>query len=368
MPVISKHITKISLRNTFVELIKLNSFYPYDLVAQRYVLKRLEHPNIFLTTDDFGNVIARIDGDPAKEPLMLNSHFDIPEDTPEVLFSESENEVIATGKNILGADAKTGVAILIELALFLAKNNFKSLPTVEFVFTRGEEQGLNGAHALDLDIVRSRKGIILDQDGPVTEVVAKAPTYINLKGVFTGKTVHIREPEDGKNALQMAINSLHQVPFGYTDKSKKVTWNVGTLSGGAALNSVPAHVEFGADVRSFNDRLLDSELERILKLFTKTTQKLGGTFFSDYQKLCVAYEINKKSPLIKKLENAYAQMGLKPKYIETIGASDGNVFNARGIETVTIGSGYYDAHQYYERADLGDMQQIAKFLFKYLSI
>lgn len=349
------------LRQTFKELIEINSYYPDDLAVQRYVTDRLNKAGLTFMLDDFGNIITPLPGND-QPPVLLNTHIDIPEDTPKVEYRETPEGFEGTGKTILGADPKTGLAVLIELAIALAKDEPARHAPIDFVFTRGEERGLLGATSLDMTKVRARTGLVIDEDGPANVGVVKAPGMVKFEGEFIGKIAHSREPWLGSNALQMAAEAMTNAPLGYTDESKRVTWNVGLLQAGTAINSVPGSVAFVAEMRSFNGELLQTEAQRIKNIFTKAAEKYGGNLEATIATLYEPYELNADDPLRLKVTALLKELDLTFSPLETYGASDANVFNARGLRCMAIGSGYYNAHQYIERADLADMEQLAQFL------
>lgn len=362
-------INKDRLRRTFIELIEINSFYPDDFGVQEYVLNRLQHKHITCLQDDFGNIIASLEGNADKPAVMLNTHVDIPEDTPQVAYRENaDGDIEGTGKTILGADPKTGLAVLIELALALADDfPYKRAP-VDFVFTRGEEQGLLGARALDLTKVRAREGLVIDEDGPTCVVVTQAPGSVKFNGTFIGTTAHSREPWLGINAIQMVADAIAQVPLGYTDASQSVTWNLGVLEAGAAVNSIPCSATFLAEMRSFDHDRLQAEAQRVYDVFSEVAAKAGGRLEAQRQTLYDPYFLDEQDPLLVKMNTVFNELSLEPSYLHTFGASDANVFNTRGIRCAAVGSGYYNAHQYVERADIHDMQILADFLDRFVRL
>lgn len=353
------------LKQTFTELIAINSFYPDDLKVVEYVLDACKGAGVDAFQDDFGNVIAKLPGN-SQPAVMLNTHVDIPEDTPLVDYEFSNGEFIGTGKTILGADPKTGLAVLIELMKYLSTQDHNGHSPVEFVFTRGEEQGLFGARGLDVSKLDSKVGLVIDEDGPANVLVTKAPGEIKFMGKFIGKVAHPRDPSHGINALQMAVNAIGQVPLGYTDDSQQASWNVGILSAGTASNSIPGEAAFLAELRSFNDEFLEQESARIFEIFKQSAIDLGGVLEATVEFPHKSYEISEDDPLLQRLILVQQQLGLKPELRHTFGASDASILNDRGIRCLPIGSGYYNAHQYTERASLTDMQTLAEFLLAFV--
>ena len=238
---------KQRLENTFTDLIKINEVYPNEDKIIEYVENRLTKESVSWQEDGFRNIIAKIPG--VGEPLMLCTHLDIPESAPDVKYEKENGILRSAGNGILGADPKSGLAVLIELLIDLNKTNPKTHVPVEVVLTRGEETGLFGARNLDYSLVQSKMGIVLDEDGPVTNIVTQAPAYVRVDATVIGKAAHPRDPNDGINALKVACETLVKIPWGYSTKG--VTWNVGLLSSGTARNTIPGSVEIKAELRGF---------------------------------------------------------------------------------------------------------------------
>lgn len=349
------------LKQTFIDLMKIDGIYPYEQKVIEYVKSRFSQFSIPLTEDSFGNLIIYIPG--TGEPVMYSTHLDIPEPAPNVKWIEEGTRLTSDGSGILGADPKTGLAILIEYTIDAFQKNSNEQRSVEIVLTRGEETGLLGAINLDYSKVTSKMGLVLDEDGPVTQVVTQAPAYVRIDANFLGKIVHPREPELGINALRVATEALHQLPWGYARDG--VTWNVGLFQSGTARNSVPGSASFKAELRSYNTQHAVEEGERVERVCQAAADKHQAKLKLERVLEFEGYELKRDHTLFQRLENVFQLMNLKPNYFSTFGGSDANVFNAHGIRTVPIGSGYYNAHQYTEAADVADMAQIYEFLIRF---
>lgn len=355
---------KERIRATFLDLIAIDGIYPQEDAVIAYVEKRLREAGVAFEKDAFGNIIAKIPG--AGEPIMLSTHLDIPEPAPKVRFVEKGDRIVSDGSGILGADPKTGLAILIEFLIKMAREDHATHAPIEAVLTRGEETGLLGARNLDYSKVSAKFGLVLDEDGPVTQVVVQAPAYVRFDAVCLGKIVHPREPEKGINALQVFTKALHEIPWGYS--SKGVTWNIGQFEAGTARNSVPGRASLKAELRSFNTAQAVSEGERIEQALTKSVMASGAQCQIEKEVEFEGYHLERGHSLFERLERTFKAMGIAPHYFATYGGSDANIFNAHGIMGVPIGSGYYNAHEYTEVADLGDMVQIFEFLKRFVSV
>lgn len=353
---------KQRLRSTLLDLFAFNEMYPNEKEVIDYTIKRLSEHGYRCELDSFRNIIVRLEG--TGESVLYSTHLDIPESAPNVRFTEEGDILRSDGSGILGVDPKTGLAILIEFLINEAQKPVGDRLPVEVLLTRGEETGLFGARNADYHLLTSKIGLVLDEDGPVTQVVVKAPAYVRFDAEFQGRVVHPREPENGVNALQAASAAMMSIPWGYSTPG--VTWNIGLLSAGTARNSVPGNVKLNAEIRSYDTALAISESERIKSSFCREAEKVGAKCLVDTELEFEGYALERNHPLFVRLENTFASMKLTPNYFETFGGSDANIFNAKGIRCVPIGSAYYNAHQYTEYADIKAMAEITEFLHRFI--
>lgn len=355
-------MNKETIKQTFIDLINISEVFPHEDEVIDYIRSRLEKADVYYRLDRFRNIIAFVPG--IGEPILLNSHMDIPEPNPDVSYFFDDDLIRADGTNILGADPKAGLAVLIDFVCYINNHDHNTHRPIEAVITRGEESGLIGASNLDYSMLNSKKGIVLDEDGPVERVIVKAPTKINFDVTFHGKPGHPCRPES--NSMVEAISvALSRMPQGF---SKAGTFNIGYLNSGTARNVIAGKAKLHGELRGHNTRALIEECAKIRKIFLETAEKYEAGCFFEENFLYLSYSINMESELISKIRQTHSVLGMKTSFADTYGGSDANKFNARGIETVPIGSGYYNSHQYDEFVSLSDMQDIFEFLKKFFSL
>lgn len=353
---------KERITETFIDLMKINEIYPNEKEVIDYTTKRFSDAGVKWQLDSFRNIVVKIPGN--GDPVLLSTHLDIPEPAPDINFTIEGDILKSDGNSILGADPKSGLAILIELAIDLVKQDATTRAPVEMLLTRGEETGLHGARNADYSLLESKIGLVLDEDGPVTQVVVRAPAFVRIDASFVGKIVHPREPEKGINALHSACDALMSLPWGYSTEG--VTWNVGCFESGTARNSVPGRASLKAEMRGFDGDLVKAEGERVENKFREIAEKHGATLEIENEFEFGGYHLERNHELFQRLDNTFASMNLTPNYFETFGGTDANVFNANGILSVPIGSGYYNAHEYTEYVNLAEMEEIYHFLVNFL--
>ncbi|HEX4211008.1 MAG TPA: M20/M25/M40 family metallo-hydrolase [Candidatus Binataceae bacterium] len=200
------------------------------------------------------NLIARIKGRESNvAPLVLNTHLDTvpPGDLP--FWSACEGDpfapVVKDGRiyGLGAADTKLD---------FIAKVFALSATTpprreVYLVATFGEEHGMVGARemaaaallprgglafvgeASHLQVITAHKGfMVFELTLPFTPQKLAQP--VKLEGVvFTGKSAHSSTPALGRNAIRLALESVHDNP----------AMQVAAIAGGDAVNKVPSRCE-----------------------------------------------------------------------------------------------------------------------------
>lgn len=90
-----------------------------------------------------------------------------------------KDEVIySDGTTLLGGDDKAGIAAFIEAIAVIKEQNL-SHGDIEVVFTILEESGLTGSKCLDLNGLKSKKVIVLDE-GTVGWIIVQGPAQDTL--------------------------------------------------------------------------------------------------------------------------------------------------------------------------------------------
>lgn len=353
---------KTRLRQTLLSLMAINEVYPDENDVITYVEKRLKHPDILCQRDGFNNIIVKLPG--VGEPVLLSTHLDIPEPAPDVRYTIDGDTIRSDGTNILGVDPKAGLAVLIELIIDLTDRPRDSHVPIELLLTRGEEAGLHGARQADYSLIQSKLCLVLDEDGPVTQVVTQAPAFGRIDAKFTGKVVHAREPENGINALHAACDALMSLPWDYA--APGVTWNVGLFQAGTAGNSIPGIATLKGELRSFDTAKVKEASDRIERTMREVAKKHGTSIDIENTIEFEGYRIEETHPLIRRLDATYSRLELSPNYFSTFGGSDANILNTHGIASVVLGCGYYNAHQYTEFVHVNEMEGVYRFLREFV--
>ncbi len=288
-----------------------------------------------------GNLIVRVPGRGEGTPVALCAHLDtVP--TVEAPTVVVENGVVRSdGRTVLGADDKAAVAAL----LLVLRDLGREAPAadVEFVFTAGEEIGLQGAKAMDLDDLRSRLVCVFDSEGAPGTVIRSAPTLKAVVARFHGTAAHSGiEPEHGRSAVVAAARAVAAMRLGRLDPDS--TANVGLIEGGSAVNVVPEHCTVSAEVRSRDDALLAQHLTQVVEACTVAAAEVGVDVDLDIEEHFRGYSWEDGSLPLRLVDEALAAAGIEARHVAGGGGSDSNVFNARGLAAVTLGVGFERVH------------------------
>ncbi len=363
-------INKERLKETLLELIALDSPSKLEGLVASYVKKRLETLSIPYEEDqarkkikgDSGNLIAWVDGLLDKEPILLNAHLDTVQKPGEKIKVKFKGEIFKSdGNTILGADDKSGVAIILEVLEIIKEKGIRHCP-LQPVFTVCEEIGLLGAKNLDYSLIKTPWGLILDGGNP-SEIINRAPMANRFLIEIIGKEAHAGlHPEEGINAISLAAKAISQISWGRIDE--ETTCNVGIIEGGKATNIVPGKTIIKGEVRSHSKEKFEKQTNLIMDTFKKISPGLNIDVIDDYPLMIV----EENHPLIKLIEETGEKMGIEIALKITGGGSDANIFNNKGIVSVIMGTGMKKVHTHEEYIDLNDMVKSANLLLNIITL
>lgn len=247
-------------------LVRMNTINPpgHEDQCTHLLAQRLSEAGFECRFSEFSarrtTLIARLGGRPGKLPLCFTGHVDIvplgaaPWTVPPFSADIVEGKLYGRGSS----DMKSGVAAFVVAAISLA-DLIRESAGVTMVITAGEETGCEGAfHLANSTADREWMG----QAGAlvVAEPTANAP-YIGHKGAFwlkaqaQGVTAHGSMPEQGDNAVYKVARAAGALQaFRFDEPAHalmgRATLNVGTISGGLNINSVPDAAELTIDIRT----------------------------------------------------------------------------------------------------------------------
>jgi succinyl-diaminopimelate desuccinylase len=244
-------------------LIRFNTVNPpgNERECSRYLGELLQSAGFFVQYHEFADlrttVIARRGSDCAKKPLCFTGHVDVvplgaqPWSVDPFGAELSEGKLFGRGSS----DTKSGVAAFVAAALEQTKAIDRG-PGVVLIITAGEETGSAGAFqvaALGAAAI-GEAGAIVVAEPTGNYPLAGHKGALWLKARTRGRTAHASVPHQGVNAVYKAARLISKLErYGFDTPAHPLmggpTLNVGTVSGGLNVNSVPDFAEVGIDIR-----------------------------------------------------------------------------------------------------------------------
>ncbi len=310
------------------------------------------------TNSNTGNLICRLGngGD-----FVMTAHMDTARPTENVKPIITDDKITSSGDTVLGVDNRVGVAVLLYT---LERIGLEKIPVKDFTvaFTTCEETTLFGSKYLGLN-GSIKKGFVFDSGYRPGNFIYSACGAIGFNIKIFGRASHSGiAPEKGINSLVVAANAITKLPLGRIDE--ETTMNIGTLKSGSAVNVIPELTELVGEVRSFNLEKAESYFNLLVNTFGDEAQKLNAKieydFFWDFK----PYTIKENSDVYKDIVKAITKVGLVPNPKISLGGSDANSLNAKGIESVNIGIGAQNPHSNDEFVYIEDLIKSAEIAFE----
>jgi tripeptide aminopeptidase len=316
-----------------------------------------------VTTDGTaGNMIAVLPGGLPRR-IALAAHMDtvpLVEGEPLDVVRDG-SKLRSTGNQILGADDKAGVAIVLELVERMSLVTHPDRPTVVAVITVCEEIGLVGARHLDVAALDSDFGFSFDGEVPVGELITRAVYKEAVTLTVRGRRSHAAlEPELGIHAIHAAAEVVRTFPLGRTGPD--LVANIGSIRGGGSTNVVPDLVTLEAEARAFSPERLEELLSTIEHAARAATGPLGASVDIARRRLYDGYDLPDTAEPCRLLAATAPSHGIRPRFVASIGGSDTNILNQKGLPTVNVGVNMHDIHSVAEWIDAADLALVADWL------
>jgi tripeptide aminopeptidase len=344
------------LHETFVALCRIESPSGHERACADWITQQLRGMGLEVQEDDAGprvgsdagNLLARIPG-AGLDSVLLCAHMDTVPLTAPVEPVQVDGGWTNANDGILGADNKSAVAVILELARRATGGADGPPPVgVELLFTVCEEISLLGALVFDVGRLRSRFGYVFDHATPIGEIVTAAPTLHRIVAEFHGRAAHAGvRPEAGRSAIAAAARAIAAMRLGRLDP--ETTANVGTIRGGTAINVVPERCRIEGEVRSVDRDRAESLATEMIDHLQDAADAAECDLDVTLERMIESYRIRPRAVEVAVAEQALRSCGYEPSHILTGGASDANAFRAAGFACVNLADGTERNHEPTER-------------------
>ncbi|MGX6978810.1 M20/M25/M40 family metallo-hydrolase [Vagococcus elongatus] len=355
--------TKNRLVQTFIDLVSIDSESKDEKQVHEYLKNVFTSLNLEIVEDDSmaktglgaNNLIAKLRGSKNTEPLFFSSHTDTVSPGKGIEVIEKDGILYSKGDTILAADNKAGIAIMIEA---IRRIQEEKIPTglLEFVLSPGEEIGLIGAAALDMSLLTSTYGFVLDSDGPVGHVTIASP-FLHMYDVkIIGRAAHAgMEPEKGISAVSILAEALSHIETGRLDA--ETTANIGFIQGGEASNIVMDELLLKGEVRAISEKRAQQLVQQMETSFKQAADKFGGKVEISANQMATGFRITDDEPVMELLKESTTHLGFDLVSEISGGGSDANIFNAQGKSTPNLSIGYANMHTTQESVSIAEMEK-----------
>jgi tripeptide aminopeptidase len=279
--------------------------------------------------------------------------------------------ITASGKTLLGADDKAGVAIIVSLAAYLMQNPSIQHGPIKILFTPDEEVG-RGADFIDFKKLNADFGYTLD-GGALGCFEMESFSADHLVLTIDGVMAH---PGSAKGVMQNAIKIAADIIAALP----RDQWCPEHTEGKAGFVH-PTNIQGGAEqvqieflIRDFDTANLAIYEQRILDIAEGVIRQ--NPYYNEAK---VKIEVKQQYRNMKEVIDQYPQMvdlaldaykraGIQPVIEPIRGGTDGSRMSFMGLPTANIFTGMQAIHSKHEWVGVADMQQAVQVLANMVEI
>ena len=201
--------------------------------------------------DEVGNVIAERPGTGNGPTVLIEGHLDtvFPEGT-NVTVKHKGDTLVAPG---IGDDGR-GLVTVLSVARAFEKAGLQTKGTVYFVGNVGEEGpgNLRGTRHLLTKELKGKIDYFITVDGEGLGIASRAVGSNRYKVTYKGPGGHSYGAFGIPNPIHALGRAIAEISDIQVPTKPKVTFNVGVISGGTSVNSIPFEGSMQIDMRSEN--------------------------------------------------------------------------------------------------------------------
>lgn len=307
-----------------------------------------------------GNVVGVLRGTKGV-PVILSAHMDRVPGGDHIKHVVTDEKITSDGTTILAADDVSGIVSILE-GLRRIRESGGEHCDVEVAFSVCEEKLATGGKHLDCSRLRARHAYCLDSPGHTGRIINAAPGKVQLFVDVYGKSAHAGQtPETGVNALVMAAKALANIREGRIDHETTANW--GVISAGQATNLVCDHVEIVGEARSRDPEKLNAYVEYVKRHFETEIARTPATCTVQVKHCFDGFLVEPEDELIQTLVSVIEKNGMSALIEGGGGGMDANHFNARGIRSVGVATGYFKNHSTSEELYISDLMKAGQMVY-----
>lgn len=316
------------------------------------------------------NVKPQVHKDYSGGDIVINAEHNIvinAQNSPQLAQAIGHEIITASGGTLLGADDKTGIAILMTLVQFLYDHPDMQHGPLKIIFTPDKEIG-NGIEKLNVEKLAADYAYTVDGKalGELTNQTFSGKAF---KAVFTGnRAVHPGLAMNSPFTDNLLMASDFHTLLPRQSRPETTSGHRGYIYVNSLITEGDVTTVTGV-VRAFSDNdmnqliaQLNQALRTVRAMHHKGTARLEIT--DEYQNL------NEKIPalMITLTQEAMTQEDIKPVLHATRGITDGSVLSFKGLPTPDLFSGQFNVHSEREYADVDVMEASLRTVLRLISL
>lgn len=305
---------------------------------------------------------------------ILHKNYDgnpitLPDDQSQVITVEKhpylkekigDDLITASGKTLLGADDKAGVACIMDFVQYLMENSTVEHGDIRILFTPDEEVG-RGVDHLDMDKLNADYGYTLD-GGVLGSIEDESFSADSVKITVHGVSAHPGYAK-GKliNALKIGGEILAALP--------KDSWSPETTEGRegfvhpVAFDGIQEKATLTFIIRDHDTKQLAEYEKRLENTVKNIVHKFEGARYEfeineQYRNM---KEILKDVPFVTDYAiQAMKDVGITPRPVIIRGGTDGSRLSFMGLPCPNLFTGEMAIHSKHEYVSVQDMEKAVK--------
>lgn len=307
---------------------------------------------------------------------ILHKHYNgedivLPDDTTQIISTIKypylkthigKDIITASGNTLLGADDKSGVAIIVDMANYLIKNPQVKHGTIKVLFTPDEEVGM-GTAKVDLQKLGADFAYTLDGGELATfedETFSADGVTITVNGV-------ISHPGYAKDVMVNAIKIVGEIAAALP----KNEWSPETTEGRQGFVH-PVRIEGLAEKASIDFIVRSFETSKLAE-YENRLKSIAEAVVANHPKATMEFEVREQYRNMKEILDqypqvaanaieAYERVGLTVVKEPIRGGTDGSRLSFMGLPCPNIFTGMQAIHSKHEWIGVSDMEKAVEVL------
>ena len=301
----------------------------------------------------------------------------LPDDTTQVLTQTKypylakhigSDIITASGNTLLGADDKSGVSAIMDMANYLVTHPEVKHGTIRVLFTPDEEVG-KGTAKLDMGKLAADFGYTID-GGELGDLEDETFSADGAQIIIHGVIAH---PGYAKNKL---VNAL-KIAGAVLDALPKTEWSPETTTGKQGFVH-PVRVEGIAEKTTIDFIVRDFETANLL-VHEQKLQAIAASVVAQYAGATMEFKVSEQYRNMKEIldqhpqviayaKEAITDVGLTPRMESIRGGTDGSRLSFIGLPCPNIFSGMQGIHSKTEWIGISDMHKAVEVLVRLVQV